>query len=77
MGSSDIIIFPKQTDIGSWRHYSDDNRKYALLKEQGFSYYFINDKTAPYMIQSDDAYFRQTIYEIDSNADLAGIDGSN
>ncbi|MGI6042242.1 MAG: hypothetical protein ACOYBH_08500 [Candidatus Alectryocaccobium sp.] len=77
VGSSDIIIFPKQTDIGSWRHYSDDNRKYALLKEQGFSYYFINDKTAPYMIQSDDAYFRQTIYEIDSNADLAGIDGSN
>ncbi len=77
IGSTDMIIFPNQTDIASWKQYSDDNRKYALLKEEGFTYFFINDKSAPYMTQSGDDFFRQTIYEINSNSDFALAIGSN
>lgn len=77
IGSTDMIIFPKQTDIASWKQYSDNNRKYALLKEEGFTYYFINDQSAPYMMQSESDFFRQTIYEINSNSDFANAIGSN
>lgn len=77
IGSADIIIFPKQTDIASWKQYSDDNRKYALLKEEGFTYYFINDQSAPYMTQSENDFFRQTIYEINSDSDFTNTMSSN
>ena len=41
VGGTDMLIFPKQTDIGSWAPYSEGNRKFALLKEAGFKYFFI------------------------------------
>lgn len=69
IGGSDMIIFPKQTDIGSWAPYSEGNRKFSLLKENGFRYFFINETETPWMLQSDDDFIRQGIFEINTYED--------
>ncbi len=56
-GDTDILIFPKGTDIGSWRSY-DDNEKYDYLKSVGFDYYCNVDSNQPW-VQFTSQYLRQ------------------
>ena len=41
IGGSDILIYPCETDIGSWSEYTDSNEKYTYLQSQGFRYFCI------------------------------------
>jgi hypothetical protein len=56
-GDTDILIFPKGTDIGSWRGY-DDNEKYDYLASVGFDYYCNVDSNQPW-VQCTSKYLRQ------------------
>lgn len=56
-GDTDILIFPKGTDIGSWRGY-DDNEKFDYLKSVGFDYYCNVDSNQPW-VQFTSQYLRQ------------------
>lgn len=56
-GDTDILIFPKGTDIGSWRSY-DDNEKFDYLKSVGFDYYCNVDSNQPW-VQFTSQYLRQ------------------
>ena len=57
-GSTDILLYPQGTDIASWKDYSEENQKFAYLKEQGFDY-FCNLDPNPYWVQIRDTYLRQ------------------
>lgn len=57
IGDTDIIIFPKGADIGSWRGYEADNERYQYLKAAGFNY-FCNVDSNIYWVQLTDGYFR-------------------
>ena len=69
-GETDIIILPRQTDIGSWSGYDGDNRKYELLSESGFKFYFVGNNSTPNMLQVRDGYVRQTVYEVHTGVDF-------
>ncbi|WP_434311079.1 polysaccharide deacetylase family protein [Hominifimenecus sp. rT4P-3] len=56
-GDTDILIFPKGTDIGSWRGY-DNNEKYDYLSSVGFDYYCNVDGNQPW-VQCTSKYLRQ------------------
>lgn len=62
-GDTDIVIFPKGTDIGSWRGY-DDNDKFEYLKSVGFDYYCNVDANQPW-VQFDSRYLRQARINFD------------
>ncbi len=70
VGETELLIFPKQTDIGSWKAYSDGNRKFTLLTDEGFSWFFVDEKTTPYLLQIRSSYVRETIYEINTIDDF-------
>lgn len=70
LGDTDLLIFPMQTDIDSWKGYSEDNAKYTLLKENGFSWFFINMQSTPRLLQIQSGYVRQTTYEVNTYSDL-------
>lgn len=57
IGDTDIIIFPKGADVGSWRGYEEDNERYQYLKNAGFDY-FCNVDSAVYFVQRTDNYLR-------------------
>ncbi len=76
LGDTDIILLPKQTDIGSWKAYSEGNEKYNLLKDAGFSWFFVNAQKTPYLLQIRSPYVRQTVYEINTMADFQAAVGS-
>ena len=76
LGKTDIILLPKQTDIGSWKAYSEGNEKYNLLKDAGFSWFFVNAQKTPYLLQIRSPYVRQTVYEINTMADFQAAVGS-
>lgn len=57
-GSTDILLYPQGTDIASWKDYSEENRKFVYLQEQGFDY-FCNLDPNPYWVQIRDTYLRQ------------------
>jgi len=50
IGDTDIIIFAKGADIGSWRGYSDENAAFNFLKSSGFNY-FCNVDSSQYFVQ--------------------------
>lgn len=58
LGDTDIMIFPKGADVGTWRGYEEDNERYAYLKEAGFRY-FCNVDSSEYWVQISNDYFRQ------------------
>lgn len=58
LGDTDIMIFPKGADVGTWRGYEEDNERYAYLKEAGFRY-FCNVDSSQYWVQISNDYFRQ------------------
>lgn len=39
LGDVDILMYPSGNDIGNWSVYTQDDQKYAYLKEQGFRYF--------------------------------------
>lgn len=70
IGETDIILLPRQTDIGSWSGYDADNSKFELLSEAGFRFYFVGNNATAYMFQAGDSYVRQTVYEVHTMADF-------
>ena len=64
IGDTDIIIFPKGADIGSWRGYEADNERYLYLKSVGFDY-FCNVDSSVYWVQRTDDYFRMGRRDLD------------
>ncbi len=72
IGDVDIMLLPRQTDIGSWSGYSD-NAKYTLLAENGFSYYIVGNNNTPYLLQVSGSYVRMTTYEIFTFDDFESV----
>ena len=68
IGGTDMIIYPMQTDVGSWAPYSETNSKYVYLRECGFRYFFINETETPWFIQCTNSYVRQAITEVNTYA---------
>lgn len=72
---TDLLMFPCQTDIGSWSEYRADNQKYQYLKGLGFSYFCIEENVNPSWLQIRSDYVRQGMKEIDSYEDFTKIMG--
>ena len=70
VGETNIMLLPRQTDIASWKGYTEDNKKYKLLFNEDFRYYFVGNNTASFMFQAKDGYVRQSIYEISNYTDF-------
>ena len=70
VGETDLIYLPRQTDIGSWSGYTEDNSKYGLLSESGFKFYFVGNNATPSLLQVKDGYVRQTVYEVHTDMDF-------
>lgn len=58
LGDTDIILFPKGADVGTWKGYEETNERYAYLKNAGFDY-FCNVDSSEYWVQITRDYFRQ------------------
>ena len=65
VGETDILIFPWQTDLGSWSSYGTENEKYTYLRGLGFRYFCVENQN-PYFVQVGEDYVHQGIHEIDS-----------
>lgn len=68
IGGSEILLFPCQTDIGSWSTYTEENQKYAYLKGLGFRIFCIEDSENLTWLQVTEEYLRQGMHEIDTYA---------
>ncbi len=75
IGGTDLLVFPCETDIGTWSEYKEDNQKYSYLKGLGFNYFCIEEKVNPSWLQIRSGYVRQGIKEIDSYDDFTQIMG--
>ena len=65
VGETDILIFPWQTDLGSFSSYGTENEKYTYLRGLGFRYFCIDTEDSCF-VQVGDDYVHQGIREIDS-----------
>ncbi len=72
-GTTDILIFPYETDISGWGGYSQENEKYSYLWNQGFRYFCIEDEENVSWLQVGQDYVRQGIHEIDSYQDYQAV----
>ncbi len=70
IGGTNILFMPSDTDIASWKGYSDQNSKYAFLRDYGYNIFFIENRDTPYLIQLTSGYFRQLIYKIRNYTDI-------
>ncbi|MDO4615993.1 MAG: hypothetical protein Q4B03_00870 [Lachnospiraceae bacterium] len=77
IGGTDILLFPCETDIGSWSEYKADNQKYQYLKGLGFGYFCIEEAVNPSWLQIRSGYVRQGIKEIDSYNDYLEVMGES
>ncbi len=75
IGGTDLLLFPCETDIGSWSEYQEDNQKYQYLKGLGFNYFCIEEEENPSWLQIRSGYVRQGIKEIDCYDDFTQIMG--
>lgn len=73
VGDTDIMLLPKQTDIGSWSGYTEDNEKYKLLSEEGFKFYFVGNNESANLIQGAGGYIRMSVYEAHSSEEFSSI----
>ena len=73
IGETDILIFPCETDIGSWGEYTEDNEKYSYLEGQGFRYFCIEAGDNLTWIQVRPGYVRQGIHEIDTYEEFQNL----
>lgn len=73
IGGSDILIYPCETDIGSWSEYTDSNEKYTYLQSQGFRYFCIEAGSNLTWIQVRPGYVRQGIHEIDTYEEFQNV----
>lgn len=64
-GETDVLLFPFQTDLGSWGSYGTENQKYTYLRELGFRYFCVEDDN-PCFVQIGKDYVHQGIHEIDN-----------
>ncbi len=70
VGGTDLLIFPRDTDIGSWAPYTSDNPKYVLMREMGYRYFFIEETETPDFLQVEKEYVREAITEIHTFAEF-------
>ncbi len=64
-GETDVLIFPEQTDLGSWSSYGTEDPKYTYLRGLGFRYFCVEDAN-PSFVQVGEDFVHQGIREIDS-----------
>ena len=64
VGATDLLLLPRDTDIGSWAPYTQDNPKYTLLWNTGYRYFFIDETETPGFLQVESQYVRQAITKI-------------
>lgn len=62
-GETDLLMYPLGVDVESWVDYSEENGRYAYLKEAGFTCFFGIDKDSPTKVQVRDGYVRQAMQE--------------
>lgn len=65
IGPTDIILYPYGNDISGWRAYSQENSRFAYLKEAGFRYFCNVDASKPYWIQMGSDYLRMARRNLD------------
>lgn len=70
IGGSDILMLPRQTDIGSWAPYDENNTKYTLMKGLGFRIYLIAEDETPGLMLARNEYLRIAVTEINSNSEF-------
>ena len=81
IGETDILIFPKGSDIGSWRTYDDPEQlavtpsRYAKLKEVGFDYFCNVDGSVTAWVQFGSDYMRQGRRNLDGTRLWEAVNG--
>lgn len=81
IGETDIIIYPKGADIGSWRPYDDPEQlditptRFAKLKEVGFDYFCNVDGSVEYWVQFGSDYMRQGRRNLDGTRLWEAVNG--
>ena len=72
-GATDMLMLPHAADIGKWSGYTDDSPRYAMLRDLGFRYYFIDNAEAKTWAQVRPAYVRQGMHEIADYASYLAV----
>lgn len=81
IGETDIMIYPKGADVGSWRPYDDPEQlavtptRYAKLKEVGFRYFCNVDGSQVAWVQFGTDYMRQGRRNLDGTRLWEAING--
>lgn len=70
IGGTDILMFPRQTDIGSWAPYDENNTKYTLMRGLGFRIYLAADDETPGFMLAKNEYLRIAVTDIDTYSDF-------
>lgn len=73
LGTTDILLYPRKTDIASWSIYPEDNEKFSYLRNAGFKYFCIEDNRQRSWLQVQPSYVRQGIHEISNYRDFEEI----
>lgn len=81
IGETDIMIYPKGADIGSWRPYDDPEQldvtptRYAKLREVGFDYFCNVDGSQVAWVQFGSDYMRQGRRNLDGTRLWEAVNG--
>ncbi|MFR8034606.1 MAG: polysaccharide deacetylase family protein [Lachnospiraceae bacterium] len=81
IGETDIMIYPKGADIGSWRPYDDPEQlavtpsRFAKLKEVGFDYFCNVDGSQKAWVQFGTDYMRQGRRNLDGTRLWEAVNG--
>jgi len=70
IGGTDILMFPRQTDIGSWAPYDENNTKYTLMRGMGFRIYLAADDETPGFMLAKNEYLRIAVTDINTYNDF-------
>lgn len=72
-GSVDMLLLPEAADIGKWSGYTDNDARYALLKEMGFRYFFVTDEETLTWVQIKPGYVRQGLHKLAAYAQYVSL----
>ncbi len=73
IGGTELMIFPYRTDIGSWQPYTEENAKFNYLEEKGFRYFFSHSSAQKPVIQLQQNYMRESIYEVNTAGECRAV----
>ena len=73
IGGTDILMLPRQTDIGSWAPYDENNTKYTLMRGLGFRIYLTAEDETPGFVLARDEYLRIAVTEINTYSEFEAV----